>query len=217
MPKKILVINPNSNPAVTAGFSEAVEPLRIAGGPLIECVTLESGPFGVETQQDVDSVILPLRDLMLDHPDADAFVIACYSDPGLATCREAVSQPVFGIQESGLFTALQKGERAGVIALSPRSIARHLPYVRRMGVESRLAAERPLHLSVEDAENDDAFGRVLEVATELKELDFADTLVLGCAGMARHRQKLEKIVGLPVTDPTQAAVGQALGAVLLAP
>ena len=39
MPKKILVVNPNSNPAVTEGFSEAVEPLRVAGGPLIECVT----------------------------------------------------------------------------------------------------------------------------------------------------------------------------------
>ena len=99
----------------------------------MSALPLESGPFGVETQQDVDSVILPLRDLMLSRPDADAFVIACYSDPGLATCREAVAKPVFGIQESGLFTALQKGERAGVIALSPRSIARHLPYVRRMG------------------------------------------------------------------------------------
>ena len=82
-------------------------------------------------------------------------------------------------------------------------------------MESRLAAERPLHLSVEDAERDEAFDRVLEVATDLKEMDFADTLVLGCAGMARHRQKLENAVGLPVTDPTQAAVGQALGTVLL--
>lgn len=216
MPKTILVINPNSNPDVTDGFSEAVAPLRLAGGPKIECLTLKEGPFGVETQQDVDSVILPLRDLMLSHPEADAFVIACYSDPGLATCREALSQPVFGIQESGIFSALQKGERLGVIALSPKSISRHLPYIRRLGVETRLAAERPLNLSVADAERDSAFNRVLAVANELIEADGADTLVLGCAGMARHRQRLEEAVGRPVTDPTQAAVGQALGTVLLA-
>ncbi len=215
MSNTIVVINPNSNTAVTGGFSEAVEPLRIAGGPLIECLTLESGPWGVETQLDVEKVVLPLRDMMVSRADAAAFVIACYSDPGLAVCREAVPQPVFGIQESGLFAALQKGERAGVIALGRKSIARHLPYVRRLGLEGRLAAERPLNLTVEESERESAFPRLIEVAEELRDLDFADTLVLGCAGMARHRKALEKTVGLPVTDPTQAAVAQALGAVLL--
>lgn len=215
MSKKILVINPNSNEEVTHGFSEAVEPLRLVGGPEIECVTLKEGPRGVESQFHADQVVLPLRELILSRPDADAYVIACYSDPGIAACREAVSKPVFGIQESGLFAALQKGQSAGVIALGPRSIKRHLPYIRQLGLESRVAGERPLHLSVEESEQDSAFPRVLEVALELRDQDFADTLVLGCAGMSRHRLKLQEATGLPVTDPTQAAVSQALGTVLL--
>jgi allantoin racemase len=37
--------------------------------------------------------------------------------------------------------------------------------------------------------------------------------VMGCAGMARHRSPLEKALGIPVIDPTQAAVTMALGAV----
>ncbi|WP_193568030.1 aspartate/glutamate racemase family protein [Labrenzia sp. CE80] len=216
MTKKILVINPNSNPAVTEGFSDAVAPLRLAGGPLIDCITLEEGPWGIESQEDADSVVLPLRDLMMARTDADAFVIACYSDPGIEICRRAVPKPVFGIQESGVFAALQRGQRFGVIALGPKSIERHLPYIQRLGIESRLAAERPLNLSVEESESENAFPRVLEVARELAEKDIADTLVLGCAGMARHRQKLENAIGLPVTDPTQAAVSQALGTILLA-
>ena len=56
----ILVINPNSTEAVTRGIDEACEPLRIPGGPAIECVTLAEGPPGVETQQHVDSVVGPL-------------------------------------------------------------------------------------------------------------------------------------------------------------
>jgi Asp/Glu/hydantoin racemase len=35
-------------------------------------------------------------------------------------------------------------------------------------------------------------------------------LILGCAGMARYRQNVEQALGVPVIDPTQAAVGQAM-------
>ena len=60
MNRKIYVINPNSLQAVTDGIDEALEPLRIAGGPEIECLTLIDGPPGIQTQQDVDSVVAPL-------------------------------------------------------------------------------------------------------------------------------------------------------------
>lgn len=212
---KILIINPNSNPDVTDGLSKAVQPLRLECGPELECVTLAEGPWGIESQQDVDNVIPHLRDLVTSRHDADAFVIACYSDPGITVCRAATHKPVFGIQESGLFSALQKGKRAGVIALSPSSVERHIPYIRQLGLETRVAAERPLNLSVEQGERDSAYPRILEIAKELVEKDSADTLILGCAGMVRHRQKLEKELGLAVTDPTLAAAGQALAAVLL--
>jgi hypothetical protein len=59
----ILVINPNSNPAVTAGLDAALGPLRLSDGPSIRCMTLCEGPFGIESQQDVERVALPLRRL----------------------------------------------------------------------------------------------------------------------------------------------------------
>ena len=212
---RILVINPNSNDDVTKGFSEMLDPLRLPGGPDIECITLSEGPFGIETQEHVESVTLPLRRTVVERGDVDAFVIACYSDPGITVCREATSKPVFGIQESGILAALSRGERFGVIALGPQSIKRHLRYIRQLGLENRLAAERPLHLSVAAAEEADAYPRVLEVARNLVEEDGADVLLLGCAGMTRHRLPLEQTLGVPVVDPVQMAVAQALTAVLL--
>lgn len=212
---RILVINPNSNEDVTRGFSEVLDPLRLSGGPDIECVTLPDGPLGIETQEHVESVTLPLRKTVVERTDVDAFVIACYSDPGITVCREATDKPVFGIQESGVLAALSRGERFGVIALGPQSIKRHLRYIRQLGLESRLAAERPLHLSVAAAEESDAYPRVLEVARGLVEEDGADVLLLGCAGMTRHRAPLEQALSVPVVDPVQMAVAQALTAVLL--
>ena len=213
--KKILVINPNSNEAVTQGLAECLAPLQIKDQVDIECMTLAEGPFGIESVLDNQSVALPLRQVVLEREDADACVIACYSDPGLALCRESTQKPVFGIQESGWFSALQRGSRVGVVALGPKSIARHLTYIRTLGVESRLAAERPLMLSVAQSEEANAYPRIEEVARALVEQDGADTLLMGCAGLARHCEKLESALGVPVTEPTQAAVTQALGSVLL--
>jgi len=213
---RVLVINPNSNRAVTDAMADALKPLQIAGGPEIDCVTLAEGPFGVETQADVESVTLPLKKLVSERDDADAYVIACYSDPGLHVCREATEKPVFGIQECGVLTALSLGDRFGVIALGSASIKRHLRYIRQMGVVERLANERATNLSVADsASGAGTFDRLCDVGRDLRDLDGADTIILGCAGMAKHRAALADRLGIPVTDPVQAATAMAIGAVLL--
>lgn len=214
MSRPILVVNPNSNAAVTESLSEAVEPFRLPGGPAIDCVTLADGPFGIESQRDADSVIMPLVRLAEARADASALVIACYSDPGLDACRSVARAPVFGIQESGVATALARADRFGVVAISDASIGRHRRAMRRMGVLDRLAGERALNMSVdESARGSRTLERLRETGGLLVE-DGAEALILGCAGMARHRAPLEAALGVPVIDPTQAAVAMALGAVL---
>lgn len=211
---RILVINPNSNEAVTEGLRQAVKPLAFAEGPEIVCETLAEGPFGIETQEHVESVTLPLRRRVEAANDADAFVIACYSDPGLHVAREGTSRPVFGIAESGVLTALARADRFGVIAIKSRSIPRHIRYLRQMGLMDRLAGERPLEMSVaETASGDRTLETMIRVGRELKDLDGAGAIVMGCAGMARHRKPLEDALGIPVIDPTQAAVTLAIGTI----
>ena len=173
-PALIHVINPNSNEAVTRGLDEALQPLRFADGPEIVCSTLHEGPFGIETQADVESVTMPLRRLVESDHAADAFIIACYSDPGLHVCRESTTRPVFGIAECGVLTALSRADHFGVIAIRQRSIARHMRYLRQMGLVGRLAGERPLEMSVaESAAGEKTFDRMLSIARDLKEQDGA--------------------------------------------
>lgn len=211
---RILVINPNSNETVTEGLRAAVKPMETTEGPEIVCMTLAEGPYGVETQEHVESVTLPLRRAVEATNDADAFIIACYSDPGLHVAREGTSRPVFGIAECGVLTALARAERFGVIAIKSRSIPRHIRYLRQMGLMDRLAGERPLEMSVaETAAGDRTLDRMIEVGRQLRDLDGANAIVMGCAGMARHRRPLEEALGVPVIDPTQAAVAMAIGTV----
>jgi allantoin racemase len=213
----IVVINPNSTDAVTAAIDAAMAPLRLAGGPEIVCQTLHEGPPGVESQHDADSVIEPLcRAIAAQDNSAGAFVLACFSDPGLHSARETTAKPVLGIAESGILTALTLGQRFGVISILAKSVPRHLRYYGAMGVGNRLAGDLPIGLGVTElADAEAAMARMTEIGRRLRDAHGADVLVMGCAGMARYRDALEAAVCIPVVEPTQAAVVMALGRVRL--
>ena len=190
--------------------------MRIPGGPEIDVVTLKEGPPGIETQQHVDGVVPHLIKLVKGEERYDAFVIACYSDPGLHSLREATKKPVLGISECGILTALTLGQKFGVIAILEKSIPRHLRYMGAMGVMNRLAAELAIGLGVVELSDErKTFGRMAEVGKTLRDAHGADVIVMGCAGMARYRQPLQEAVGVPVVEPTQAAVAMAIGRVRL--
>ena len=221
MEQTLFVINPNSTQAVTDAFDAALEPLRMAGGPRIRCLTLAEGPAGVQTQLDVESVTLPLaalvRKLDADHGAAAAgYVIACFSDPGLHAVREATRKPVLGISECGMLTALTLGQRVGVIAILRQSLPRHGRMFGAIGLAGRVAAELPLDLGVVEL-SDEARTRerLLHVGARLRDEHQADVLVLGCAGMAAYRGWLQAELGLPGVEPTQAAAAMAIGRIRL--
>lgn len=213
----IYVINPNSTQAVTDAIDTALQPLRASDGPRIECVTLAEGPPGIESQCDVDSVVAPLlaRAAALENA-AGAFVIACFSDPGLYAMREQSARPVLGIAECGVLTALTIAPRFGVLAILPGSIPRHRRYFAAMGVSDRLAGELAINVGVVDlADEGLTFARLTECGLALRDRHGAEVVVLGCAGMARYRAALEDRLAIPVVEPTQAAVAMAIGRVRL--
>jgi Asp/Glu/hydantoin racemase len=217
MTDSILVINPNSSETVTRAMDEACEPLRIPGGPTIECMTLEEGPPGIETQRDVDGVVRPLMRVVSEREkNHSAFVIACFSDPGLHSVRELTKKPVLGIAEAGILTALTLGQKFGVIAILKASVTRHLRYIGALGVTDRFAAELPLGLGVAELSDEKkTFHRMLETGARLRDNRGADVVVMGCGGMAPYRKRLQDELGIPVVEPTQAAVAMAIGRVRL--
>lgn len=213
----IHVINPNSLVEVTDGLDKALEPMRAYSPVAIETHTLPEGPPGIETEAHIAQVVAPLLQRAHAVQDgASAYVIACYSDPGLAAMREACAQPVIGIGEAAVLTAMRMGQRFGVISILQASVPRHMRALAAMGVSDRCAGDLPLDLTVRelsDAARTSA--RLRQVGAVLRSELGAETLILGCAGMASYRAALERDLGLPVIDPCQAATAMAIGAVAL--
>ncbi len=170
MSSSVYVINPNSSQTVTAAIDAAVAPLRSTDGPDIVCLSLPEGPPGIQSQRDVDGVIMPMLRKASDLEEgAGAFVIACFSDPGLHALREQSRRRVFGIAECGVLTALTLGQRFGVIAILPTSVPRHLRYFGAMGVMDRFAADLPIGLGVTELSDEEkTLGRMIEVGRTLR-------------------------------------------------
>ncbi|TQV81813.1 aspartate/glutamate racemase family protein [Denitrobaculum tricleocarpae] len=213
----LYVINPNSSTKVTEGIDAAMAPLRQNTSLPIVCRTLAEGPPGIESQRDADGVIAPLlaHCLALEN-SAAGFVVACFGDPGLHALRDATRKPVLGIAESAVLTAMSLGQRFGVISILSPSVPRHMRYFGAMGVMNRLAGDLPLGLGVAELSDETrTLTRMVEVGHTLRYGHGADVLIMGCAGMARYRDTLEKETGLPVVEPSQAAAAMALGQIAL--
>ena len=94
-----------------------------------------------------------------------------------------------------------------MLALSRESIQRHIAYVRRLGFHSFHAGERSLEISVDEGANDPGvLQKIIDTGRELVNDDGAETVILGCAGLAHHREAAEQGIGVRVIDPVQAAV-----------
>jgi Asp/Glu/hydantoin racemase len=211
----IVVINPNSDTEVTEHLDRGLQGLRFRDGPPITCLTLDGAPKGIQTSMDVAVVVGPLCRLVERHDnDAGAFVIACFGDPGIHAVREVTRKPVIGIGEAGLTAGLNLGERIGIVTNLAGDIAGHHRQNRSLGIGARVAGVRAVGIPVVGLA-DEARGlpAMIDNARRLVEEDGAQVIVPACAGMARYNDRLRAALGVPVVDPTAAAVGIALAAV----
>ena len=211
----ILVINPNSSRAVTEAIITALAPYHLPSGPAFECVDIADSPATIATVEDVARSGLRVAEISASRPDVHAIVIACFSDPGLELARSIVPQPVIGIQEAGILTAMARADRFGIVALSQRSVARHLQRIRQMGVLDRMAGEIGLSgvSALQAGTSEAVLKETIHAGRKLVSMG-AGSIVLGCAGFTPRRHQIERELGVPVIDPVQAAAVIAIGSVV---
>lgn len=208
---KILVINPNSSKSVTQSMVHCLAEIDGRTSHDIICIELAKSPPGIETDEHVAEVVPHILEAVAAS-DADAFVIACFSDPGIAKVRAATSKPVFGIAESAYLTALGLGSAFGIISMGPSSIGRHLRYLQHLHLDKRLAGDRAINITVPELMASNVIEGLGETGRALRDQDGANVLILGCAGLGNYRQDLQALLQLPVVDPVQAGVMHAINA-----
>lgn len=204
---RIKVINPNTTTSMTDTIAAAA---RAVAGPATEIIatTSRSGAVSIEGHYDEAMSIVGLVDAINEKPEADAYIIACFGDPGLLAAREIAAGPVIGIAEAAMHAACFLATGFSVVTTLERTriIAEHL--VRNYGMEQHCRRVRATDIPVLELDKPGSNARTMilrECETALLE-DKSGAIVLGCAGMADLTRFLEDKLGVPVIDGVTAAV-----------
>ncbi|MEE3158800.1 MAG: aspartate/glutamate racemase family protein [Pseudomonadota bacterium] len=205
----IRVINPNTTQAMTDTIGTAASAVA-APGTRISATQPESGPVSIESHFDEAVSVLGVLDEIRagEREGVDAYIIACFGDPGLNAARELTRAPVIGIAEAAFHAATLISTRFSVVTTLPRTtiIAEHL--LDSYGMASRCRRVRAADIPVlELEENPDlALERIIEECLKAKQEDGIGAIVLGCGGMADLTPQISAAVGLPIVEGVTAAV-----------
>ncbi|NLL36291.1 MAG: hypothetical protein GX256_02070 [Fretibacterium sp.] len=209
---KLLVINSNMNREITDKIRDVARSL-VNPGTTVDAVCAEWGVPAIEGNYDATFAALATVELVKRYEkDYDAFVIACYSDPGLYAARDLTNKPVYGIAQASMLAACSFGHRFSI--LSPLNRFRPVleSLVRYYGLESLCASVRTVNMDVKQSFNDlkaanTAFA--LEARRAVKE-DGAEVICLGGAVFAGRDHVIgEEAGGVICIDGLSAALKQA--------
>lgn len=206
---KILVVNPNTTVSMTEKIGVAA---RDAASPGTEIVAVnpDKGPVSIEGHYDEAFCVPGLLEEVAKGEAAgnDGYVVACFDDPGLGAARELAAGPVVGICEAAMHAAAMLGHGFSVVTTLPRSVPIIEDLALRYGMERqcrRVRAADVAVLELEEPGSNAALRVQAEVEAAVRE-DGAETVLLGCAGMADLTRKLSAATGVPVIDGVAAAV-----------
>ncbi len=205
---RILVINSNSNPAVTNIVEKGLPGYFGTNDIEIVCVNPEAGPPGVDTQLDIVISALETARIVAMHPDGfDAYIIACGSDPGLDACRSIVAAPVVGISEAGMLMACTLGYKFSIIVNSEVDIPVTEERVRQYGLRERFASARAIDMTTHELKDRrKMMERLVEVGRLAIDMDRAEVILLPGSVQIGMETELAERIGAPVLSGMACAL-----------
>lgn len=204
---RIAVINPNSTASMTEKIASAAR--KMVPGAEIDARTCVGAPPAIQGPEDGALAVPYLLDQVraAANAGADAAIIACFDDTGLAEARASVSIPVLGIGEAAFHAAMMLGNRYSVVTTLSVSVPVIEGNIRDYGLASHCVKVRASDVPVLELERDGSDARAkisAEIGRAVAE-DGVRAIVLGCAGMADLAAALEAEHGVPVIDGVAAA------------
>lgn len=206
---KIRVINPNTTINMTSKIGAVAREIA-SSDTIIVAVNPKSGPVSIESRFDeIISAVGVIEEVRNgENESTDAYIIACFGDPGLLAARELTRAPVIGIAEAAFHMVTMISTRFTIVTTLPRTgiIAEHL--LQSYGFSHHCRRVRAAEIPVLDLENDgaEALDRIIEECLRAKTEDNIGAIVLGCGGMANLTSHIQKRVGLPIVEGVTAAV-----------
>ena len=205
---RLIIINPNSDPAQTAAIQQAA--LAYADGRYeVETFSTPGAPQYIDTYRDAALALPGMMRLVQEQEDrADAFVVACHCDPNVDVLREITRRPVIGIGEASMKTASLLGHKFSVVSTSDRGIPEKEDNIHSYGLDWALAS---LRCPDGGCTATDMAGRLRCAARLAVEQDRAEVIVLAAAGQVELARDISRELGVPVLDGVPCAMMLAEG------
>lgn len=182
----IVIINPNS----TVSMTDAMQRTAQAACPdvRIEAWTSHDGPPAIQGPEDGEACVPPLLKLVQQASDqgAQAIIIGCFDDTGLAEANAIAACPVIGVGQAAYHLAALTGPRFSVVTTLDVSIPILADNIAMYGLSKNLSRIRASGVPVLalETEADNAAARVLAEIARAQDEDGIQSVVLGCAGMS---------------------------------
>ena len=207
MKRKICIINPNTTRAMTQKIDLTAKKFASADTEIVS-VEPNVGPESIEGFYDEAFCIPGLVEEIEKHSDADSYIIACFDDTGLDVIRSITEKPVIGIGEAAYHIATMVAGNFTVITTLSRSIRPLTHNLKKYGLFENCVKVTAIEVPVLDLENisKDNLDKLNKGNQDTIENDNAESIILGCAGMADLAKSLETRHQLPVIEGVSSAV-----------
>ena len=207
MKRKICIINPNTTRAMTQKIDLTAKKFASTDTEIVS-VEPNIGPESIEGFYDEAFCIPGLVEEIEKHSDADSYIIACFDDTGLEVIRSITQKPVIGIGEAAYHIATMVAGNFTVITTLSRSIRPLTHNLKKYGLFENCVKVTAIEVPVLDLENisTENLDKLNKGIQDTIENDNAESIILGCAGMADLAKSLETKHQLPVIEGVSSAV-----------
>lgn len=181
-----------------------------AAGTEVYAGSPPTGPASVESLYD-EALAIPgvLSEVIKGDREegADAFIVACFGDPGLEAAKEVTDKPVIGIAQAAITMARLMSANFSIIYSNDHSKKLIQNMIALHDAERQCASIRDIGLSVLEAEDKELCSAALmKTARACVEEDKAECILLGCAGYVGYAEQMKAELGVLVMDGVVPAV-----------
>jgi allantoin racemase len=211
---RIVFCNPFGTDAYDEIVRESLTPY-LRDGTEVEIVHLENAPANIDyyLPKHLMEVDVFRSVVAAEAGGADAFVVGCCYDPGVAVARELTDMPVVGPLEAATLLSRFFGHRFSVVTDHHKAVPELEDLVRLYGIEANCRSVRAIDWFVEDMiENPSAVARdAYERCKQVLDEDRAECVVLGCTIIAACLEReilrgADELGDLPIVNPNVLAV-----------
>ncbi len=215
-PLKLMYLNPVGTEAYDAVFADMARTYKLPGTEVhIACLADAGGGFTHIEYRSYETIVS--RGIIQATRQAaregfDALAIGCFYDTALHDAREisgemVVTAPCLASCE----IAASLANRFGIIVGRRKWVNQMNAVAREHGYGERLSGFYHVELGVNDFQADHAETerRLVAAGKRAVEEDYAEALILGCTLEIGFYREIEKAVGVPVIDPSIAAMKRA--------